>query len=53
MEVYGQRSGFLRFPDSRSLCQLIDTADQLQRRDIGLKSLMEAIDTTSAAGCLA
>jgi len=35
---------------ARSLSQLIDTADRLQRRGIGLKSLTEEIDTTSAGG---
>jgi hypothetical protein len=38
---------------ARSLSQLIDTADLLQRRGVGLKSLTEAIDTTSAGGRLA
>jgi DNA invertase Pin-like site-specific DNA recombinase len=37
---------------ARSLGQLIDTADQLEKRGIGLKSLTEAIDTTSAGGRL-
>jgi DNA invertase Pin-like site-specific DNA recombinase len=37
---------------ARSLSQLIDTADQLEKRGIGLKSLTEAIDTTSAGGRL-
>ena len=37
---------------ARSLSQLIDTADLLQKRVIGLKSLTEAIDTTSAGGRL-
>ena len=37
---------------ARSLSQLIDTADLLQRRAIGLRSLTEAIDTTSAGGRL-
>ncbi len=34
----------------RSLRHLIDIADELQRRDVGLKSLTEAIDTTTPAG---
>ncbi len=37
---------------ARSLSQLIDTADQLERRGIGFRSLTEAIDTTSAGGRL-
>ena len=37
---------------ARSLSQLIDTADLLERRGIGLRSLTEAIDTTSAGGRL-
>ena len=37
---------------ARSLGQLIATADLLHRRGIGLKSLTEAIDTTSAGGRL-
>lgn len=34
----------------RSLKHLIEIADDLQRRDIGLRSLTESIDTTSATG---
>jgi DNA invertase Pin-like site-specific DNA recombinase len=37
---------------ARSLSQLIDTADLLERCGIGLRSLTEAIDTTSAGGRL-
>jgi DNA invertase Pin-like site-specific DNA recombinase len=37
---------------ARSLSQLIETADLLEKRGIGLKSLTEAIDTTSAGGRL-
>ena len=37
---------------ARSLIQLIETADLLQKRGVGLKSLTEAIDTTSAGGRL-
>lgn len=37
---------------ARSLSQLIDTADLLEKRRIGLRSLTEAIDTTSAGGRL-
>jgi len=37
---------------ARSLSQLIETADLLQKRGVGLKSLTEAIDTTSAGGRL-
>lgn len=37
---------------ARSLSQLIDTADQLEMRGIGFRSLTEAIDTTSAGGRL-
>ena len=32
---------------ARSLRQIIDTIDDLQRRGIGLKSLTESIDTTN------
>ena len=35
---------------ARSLKHLIDLADQLQRRDIALRSLNEAIDTSSPSG---
>jgi DNA invertase Pin-like site-specific DNA recombinase len=34
----------------RSLRHLIEIADDLQRRDIGLKSITEAIDTTTPTG---
>jgi DNA invertase Pin-like site-specific DNA recombinase len=34
----------------RSLRHLIEIADDLQRRDIGLRSLTESIDTTTPAG---
>jgi DNA invertase Pin-like site-specific DNA recombinase len=34
----------------RNLRHLIEIADDLQRRDIGLKSITEAIDTTTPAG---
>jgi DNA invertase Pin-like site-specific DNA recombinase len=37
---------------ARSLSQLIDPADQLEKRGIGFRSLTEAIDTTSAGGRL-
>lgn len=37
---------------ARSLRQLIDTAADLKERDIGLKSLTDAIDTTSPGGML-
>ena len=37
---------------ARSLSQLIDTVDLLERRGIGFRSLTEAIDTTSAGGRL-
>jgi len=37
---------------ARSLSQLIETADALQRRSIDLRSLTEAIDTGSAGGRL-
>lgn len=37
---------------ARSLSQLIETADALQRRGIDLRSLTEAIDTGSAGGRL-
>jgi DNA invertase Pin-like site-specific DNA recombinase len=35
---------------ARSMKQLIETVDQLKARGIGLRSLTEAIDTTTAAG---
>jgi len=35
---------------ARSMKQLIDTVDELKARDIGFRSLTEAIDTTTAAG---
>ena len=35
---------------ARSMKQLIDTVDQLKAREIGFRSLTEAIDTTTAAG---
>jgi DNA invertase Pin-like site-specific DNA recombinase len=34
----------------RSLRHLLDTVEELQRRGIGLRSLAEQMDTTSAAG---
>ena len=37
---------------ARSLSQLIDTVDLLEKRGIGFRSLTEAIDTTSAGGRL-
>jgi len=37
---------------ARSLSQLIETVEALDRRGIGLRSLTEAIDTTSAGGRL-
>jgi len=37
---------------ARSLRQLIATVDDLQRRDIGLRSLTESIDTASPSGRL-
>ncbi len=37
---------------ARSLGQLIDTVDQLEKRGVGFRSLTEAIDTTSAGGRL-
>jgi DNA invertase Pin-like site-specific DNA recombinase len=37
---------------ARSLSQLIETADLLEQRGIGFKSLTEALDTTSAGGRL-
>lgn len=37
---------------ARSLRQLIDTVDALENRGIGLRSLTEAIDTTTAGGKL-
>ncbi|MBV9511755.1 MAG: recombinase family protein [Caulobacteraceae bacterium] len=37
---------------ARSLSQLIDTADVLEKQGVGLRSLTEAIDTTSAGGRL-
>ena len=37
---------------ARSLSQLIDTIDELHRRECGLRSLTEAIDTTTAGGRL-
>lgn len=37
---------------ARSLKQLIETVDDLQRRDIGFRSLTEAIDTTTPGGRL-
>lgn len=37
---------------ARSLKQLIETVETLERRGIGLKSLTEAIDTTTAGGKL-
>jgi DNA invertase Pin-like site-specific DNA recombinase len=37
---------------ARSMRQLLATVDDLQRRGIGLRSLHESIDTTSAAGRL-
>lgn len=37
---------------ARSLKQLIETVDALSARDIGLRSLTEAIDTTTAGGRL-
>ncbi len=35
---------------ARSMKQLIETVDQLKARQIGFRSLTEAIDTTTAAG---
>ena len=35
---------------ARSIRHLLDIGDELQRRGIGLRSLTESIDTTSAAG---
>jgi len=35
---------------ARSMKQLIETVDQLKAREIGFRSLTEAIDTTTAAG---
>lgn len=37
---------------ARSLRQLIDTVDQLQARQVGLRSLTEVIDTTTPTGRL-
>ena len=37
---------------ARSLRQLIETVEDLDRRKVGLRSLMEAIDTASAGGRL-
>lgn len=37
---------------ARSLAQLIETVEWLERQDIGFRSLSEAIDTTSAGGRL-
>jgi DNA invertase Pin-like site-specific DNA recombinase len=37
---------------ARSLVQLIETVEKLERRGIGFRSLTEAIDTTSAGGRL-
>ncbi len=37
---------------ARSLKQLIETVEELERRGIGLRSLTEAIDTTTAGGKL-
>jgi DNA invertase Pin-like site-specific DNA recombinase len=37
---------------ARSLKQLIETVDDLQRREIGFRSLTEAIDTTTPGGRL-
>ena len=37
---------------ARSLRQLIETVEDLDRRKVGLRSLTEAIDTTSAGGRL-
>lgn len=37
---------------ARSLRQLIDTIEHLQRRTIGLRSLTEAVDTTTSGGTL-
>jgi DNA invertase Pin-like site-specific DNA recombinase len=37
---------------ARSLRQLIETVDDLQRRNIGLRSLTESIDTSSPSGRL-
>lgn len=37
---------------ARSLRQLIDTIDELEKRGIGLRSLTEAIDTSTAGGKL-
>ena len=37
---------------ARSLAQLIDTIDELHKRECGFRSLTEAIDTTTAGGRL-
>lgn len=37
---------------ARSIRQLIDTIERLEHRDIGFKSLTEAIDTTTSSGRL-
>jgi DNA invertase Pin-like site-specific DNA recombinase len=37
---------------ARSLRQLIETVEDLEKRGIGFESLTERIDTSSAAGCL-
>jgi DNA invertase Pin-like site-specific DNA recombinase len=37
---------------ARSLKQLIETVDDLQRREVGFRSLTEAIDTTTSGGRL-
>jgi DNA invertase Pin-like site-specific DNA recombinase len=37
---------------ARSLRQLIDTVDELEKRGVGLRSLTESIDTTTAGGKL-
>lgn len=37
---------------ARSMRQLIETIEDLERRDIGFRSLTEAIDTTTASGRL-
>jgi DNA invertase Pin-like site-specific DNA recombinase len=37
---------------ARSLSQLIDTIDELHKRECGFRSLTEAVDTTTAGGML-
>src|SRR3954451_1249036 len=37
---------------ARSIRQLIETVEEMERREVGLRSLTEALDTTTAGGRL-